>query len=1250
MNPIIITYQKAKEEGLLIYFKDLHKGQILNCLLDFLDSQDLNEVQQKIIINYFPYNNSIEEIKTNSKSDDFKAVINFLKEGTSPNRHGTFKFTKLLLEYDIFLSKKSIDFNKENFNNATSNADIIKHISEIYLSDSNFSSIKINGDVDNKLGALSMDEYFIQLSYISYEDTHNRDSLLKLEKEYSYSKVYKSTINQNDLSQDYISESIIANNKVIISGNPGVGKSTYAKWLCYKWAKDFEISKNDKSLIYIQLRDLDFNKNDCLLDYIKNQYFSNIEIELTSFHKLDNFQLVLDGFDELPFENRIKLSSQINTFNYIVLSRPYGLINHELNYDVSIQIDGFNTNCIEQYLDKVLENQNKTTNLLKLINKNRVLKDYASTPLMLSYIALIYLTSKSIKKDLSSIQSVYDLQEKVFSWILDYALKKGSIKPELLHALSHQMEEFAYLMQINKQFVYSGNFDDKYSKTVEVLSAIGLGNQKRISENTFSWQFSFNTITFQEFLTARYLKEHKLNVEAIVYLVTDTFFWNLCLMLVGMLSGNRYDFNKQAKHSELLIQVLEFLNQFYSKHNHQYYGYAYYMLLAECSNEIVEKVIKEKDLKLMVSFYKNVYFDNFWNTIIYESINKIIYKLPYQIQVRFIYNLNEEISEISKTFNDEIDLEQNYFYLSDLIKIGVNYDETSILKSLIPVLIELKNKTSILSDETLSIENNFDENIEDEQLIKTYHLLTDEENWCRQTLSLYDELEFFSKEKLMPYQNEITTIYKEEYTTVQNLRKIIVKIAPKYSLIQLEEAYNALIKLKNESNIFESEALQKAYFNQTLQFSENLYIALNTKETFFKREEDKVSIYLNFLANDLLDGNNYDYISEYFLGHFIDVIIESITIINNPKLFNLLFDFVKELDAIIFSRLSNEAAFNNYVASVFKHVFKTLDLNVIAKLILILESSPNARFHFYNYRTSLFQVFKLLVEKNKTLLEGEAYNLNNKNYINVIDTLIEIVQLLEKSYDKKYFLEEIEKANLSFLYDLNNGDILKTIATNFIFYEDKYWKLFISFFAKNQWELNIVLPFIANEELFLFKSNHQCLVSVFIKLFENEANFSKKHLSEEGGNALVFTSHILMSLKHFESPDLKHKALKLIEKLLQNKDTLKFCKHEVIDLTPVQYILAYMLFYFYNSKDKEFLIQLDINTLLSKEIGAKTMLMDSLIEFAENKNYGIEIQDIEKFEPILGDSFYQELINLIKQRLINKNSFDSNYFETLIKF
>lgn len=1198
-----------------------------------------NGPNEKTLRNYFNYFFGNSKKKINPREETINSLLQYINYQSQYHFINNQPLNEDYLNHVPFSNQKL-----DNSDDEKCKLNFVSILCNKYLTDSNFNSIKVNGDVDNKLGTLSMDEYYIQLSYISYEDTYNRDSLLKLEKEYSYSKVYKNTFHQNDLSKDYISKNILVNDKVIISGNPGVGKSTYAKNLCYQWAKDSEVSKNIKPLIFVQLRDVNFKKEDALLNYTNSHYFSDIGSKLASLEDLDSFQFILDGFDELPFNKRIKLTSLIKDYKYVVLSRPYGLINHQLNYDISIQIDGFNNNCIEQYLDVILNNEQKKKKLLTLIKKNKVLEDYASTPLMLSYITLIFVTSRSVKKDLTSIKSIYDLQEKVFNWILEYALKKGSINPKLLQNSKYQIEEFAYHLQLNKQFVYASNFDDKYTATVNLLSALGLGSQKKNSDNTNSWQFSFHTITFQEFLTVRYLKSQKLNIEAIIYLVTDPFFWNLCIMLVGMLSKDDSKFNK---HSELLTDVLEFLHQFYSKKKHQYYGYAYYMLLAECDNEIIARVIKKTDLNQLIKFYKKAYFDNFWNTIIIESINKIIYKLPYQIQTEFINQLNNDITEISRSLEREIDVEQNYFYLLDLIKIGINYDEEAILNSLIPVLTSLKNKTAFLSDEALSSKYDNIENYENEKLITEFEALIDEETWARSNLSSFlNVLELFSSKEIKNYKEEITIIYKEEMTSVSVLKNVLFKIASVPTLEIVEEQFNLLMKFKEENDVITDEKIQDFYFNLIIELAENLLIVINSVKSFQGRNKEKIITYLKFLVNDITNTKHYEYINDFYFGHLIDVIIENLTLINSSKLYDLLFNIVNNFNAIIFTRIPNQIIFDNYIMAVFNEVLKTLDLSLIDKLIGILRSSPNARFYFLNYRASLFKVFKLLVKKNMMLLENE--DIKDENYKKFISVLEEITQIPEKNYDKKYFLEEIKLNDLTFVYKIDNGILLKTIATNFIYYENIYWELFNNFFEENHWKISTVLPFVINEELFLFKSNHFKLVSVFINLFENKANYSKDELLEEGGNILVFISHILMCLKQFKDSDLKYKALKLIERVLKNKYILKFCNYKIIDLTSVEYLLSYVLFNFYNPINENFLIKLDINTQLGKETGAKMMLMNRLIEFTKNENYGIEIHEIEKFKPILGDVFYQELKNLIEQRLINKNVFDAQYFESLL--
>ncbi len=1249
MNPIVEAYLIAKEKALLVYLKDLQEGQIRQCLLDFIEVIKNDSEQEKIILSYMRVRNikTIQEVKNSCKPDDFKSIITFFKKGSNPSKPGTIQLAKMLLEFDISTGKAIKEIIKAPKDTSLNRPETLKHLAEIYLKNPNFNSIKINGDVDGKIGVLSMEEYYILLSYISYEDTYNRDSLLKLEKEYGYSKK-SNTISPNELSQDYITENIINNNKVIISGNPGVGKSTYAKWLCYKWAKSVESKEQNRTIIYIQLRDLSFETEDYLIKYINTIYFSNIHFKVITLKDIETYQLILDGFDELTYNNRIKISSQIESLNYIILSRPYGLINHTLNYDIAIQIDGFNSICIELYLDKILKNEKEKHTLLNLINNNRVLQDYANIPLMLSYIALIFLTSKreNIEVELSSIKSIYDLQEKVYSWILTYAIEKESIKKEELIEVKHKIEAFSYFMQINKNFIYTGAFDDSNTNTVEILSTIGLGSQKRTSKDAYHWQFNFNTITFQEFLAARYLSRKRINVEAMVYLVTDSFFWNFCIMLVGMQSHNDVNNNKAHQNSIILVDILAFLYNFYLKQQQPYYGYAYYMLLAECSDEVINKIIKKEDITLMIAFYKQAYFDEFWSAVIYQSINKVISKLPYNLQYNFVEQLSDKIRDVSNLIEQELEVSESYFYLSNLFAIGIRYNEEIILKPLMKVLINVSEKVKLLSEkiELEKYDNIYDS--EDEDLIDTFELLVDKEIQYRNNLiPLLLDLPLFSQTALLPFRKDIITIYKEE-RSFGVLEDLVCELTLVKTLTIINEQYELILNFKQKHNL-QNVTIQDNYYYMVLELVEDLYVVIRARNDFTVKEINLIISYLDFVVKDLIDADNYEHIEDFYLGHLIDVCIMNLTLMDTPQLYNLLFDLVVQFEATIFKRIPNEDKFTNYIIRKIKKNIEELNPKLIRELTIVLKLTPNIRAYFFKYRALIFHLFKVFVQHYKTILIKN--NVQDKTYVDIKNTMVDLMGVINKNYDKKFFLEAIDTNGLEFVYTIDNGSVLKELVTNFIFYEDKYWDLFIAFFNTVNWNVSTVLSFVGNENLFLFKSNHSKLISIFTHLFENENNFKKEALEANGSDILVFSSRILMCLKQFGNKQLKNKALKIMKTVLSNNKLLKLCYYEVTDLTPVNYFAAYILFYFFNPCQETLLIKMKFSNQLEGEPGAKVLLLDYLITFTENKNYGVEIYEIEKFKPILGESFYKELLELINQRLINKNQYTPEYFEMLLK-
>ena len=287
-----------------------------------------------------------------------------------------------------------------------------------YFYSTEFNSIRIHADIDEQFGALSMDEYFIHPSYIPEKDLLKRESIIQNENETSVIKVRKSGQFQHFLPHDYISGSLFENsNRIVITGSPGVGKSTYARWLCYKWAKtEINISA---VLVYINLRNLNFNSKNAITTYIQEEYFKGNQVDENALIRIltqlnQSFFFVLDGFDELEntAQNRLKqhLFRLSPDSKYILLSRPYGLLQtFGLNWQTAFQIDGFNHSNIHNYIDKFLTvnqkaDKNKET-LMEIIQNNTVLYDYAHNPLMLSFIVYIYLKSNTPDENLTKIQS-----------------------------------------------------------------------------------------------------------------------------------------------------------------------------------------------------------------------------------------------------------------------------------------------------------------------------------------------------------------------------------------------------------------------------------------------------------------------------------------------------------------------------------------------------------------------------------------------------------------------------------------------------------------------------------------------------------------------------------------------------------------------------------------------------------------------------------------------------------------------------
>lgn len=1246
-------YQKALFEKYHAIKKDFLEGlldgkltqkNIQDALLIRKDS--LSNGDNKILSNFCELEgfNSIEIVPITK----YKPLINFLTK-ESPKSIRNQETVNLLAFLLDFKPRPYSQFLKEGKHEITeistekqSNL-IVQSFKDKYLNHSDFNSIKINGDVDNSIGLLSMENYYIQLSYISQADIYNRNSLLKSEIDPSYFKIKASRVPLSITahSQDYITEAVLVNDRIVISGNPGVGKSTYAKWLCYYWAN--HCKEESKILIYVKLRDLQFENKDFLFEFIQNEYrnkfLPNIKNLQELLDALGNYQLILDGFDEIDTTNRVVLTQKIKNLNYVVLSRPYGLINHQLNYDVSFQIDGFNAESLTHYLSVVIENNKHTDKskdeLKSLITKNRILHDFSHNPLMLSYIVLIYLTSDTYKTDLSGIESIYDLQAKVFDWSLHYAKQKHKINVTFSYSMRKKIQAFAFELQINKKFTYIYNANDKHFKTITNLYAIGLGSFTKLGKHEYNkWQFSFNTITFQEFLAAQHLENKPFNKEAFTYLITDSFFWNYAVMLVGMLSKN-------SKTSKLLTEVLDFLYTFSKKETASYYRYSYYLLLAECNSNVVSDEVTKRSIADSINYYKKVYFDNFWESVMLDSLVKIVYKLPYKLKNEYINCLLDEMR-----YNSSFEVEKSY-YLSNLMDIGIEYNEEDILFALKELLEFLLKDLNEIEKKTLKIENEkHNEGTKDynnwmERMDEKY----EKENAIRIAITnLYNDFSLFSPDALTKIGDFVLKVYREEATFIRALEYIIAKVKwEEYNLEHFKTYYSSLKNTEIATISTQKQSKQIHVFENALLLAENIFISLNSTDTYYQFDRQLVYDASKYLADNIHAFISLDSINDFYITHFVDLCISNLILLNKPNLYTTISSLVYKYEINILTKIPNKDSFYTFIVSMIEKAVAEKDLQTIEKGLFFIKQTVFRAFDFYRYRAWLLKIFKVLQSQKEQ-------DYNTKATIEVIDhLLIQIANIPFNNFDKKFFINELTKDTSTLIPFIKKDIILRRLANNFMFYEKQYWQSFSLFLKEFNWDIRSVVRLLSNKDLYLFKTNHAHLFTIFIQTFENKENKNEKIYAEFGSDILFIITQMLLIIKKKPNNALKQKLIQQIEEIIKHPKILNYYQYRITDLTAIEQVTAYILFYALNPSKETLFFKENLYQEVSNEVGAKMAIIDYILVYMENPNYGIEIHEVEKLKPILGKAFYNDLIVVIEQRLLNKNQFDSNYFSMLLE-
>lgn len=458
----------------------------------------------------------------------------------------------------------------------------------VYTHDHDFTTIGLIPDRDGTFGRLPMADYFIDLAFMTREETTTKETLLTSETEMNKVKIHRSLHNNTHLGKEYISHydfDKITN--LLIVGSPGVGKTTFVKWLCNYWGE--QPSRLACVPVYINLRWLSFSSSDnAIIRYIIERYMPTAQAAglLDMIRRMHQHVLfILDGYDELSEDNKQALTKALtgitSNCRYILTSRPYGILeNYGLNWTQSFQINGFSEQHINLYIERFVGK--KREDLMDIIRLNPTLTDFAHNPLMLSFMVFIYLADEDGGNMLRQVESRFALNENVIQWSQQY--HKGKQIPEALYSMC---EALAYDLEMKKEFSMVLPKDTPLRFFAEIgLAAITGKDVNHVI-------FNFTSITFQEYFAAKYLSR-RITIAAFNYLVQDSFYWNLAAMLIGHLNG-----------TGALDELIDAFEKEDESRHRNYTFYKYLLMLSECNSGYINSKLDTGRLGILFSRLMN---------------------------------------------------------------------------------------------------------------------------------------------------------------------------------------------------------------------------------------------------------------------------------------------------------------------------------------------------------------------------------------------------------------------------------------------------------------------------------------------------------------------------------------------------------------------------------------------------------------------------------------------------------------------
>jgi len=359
----------------------------------------------------------------------------------------------------------------------------------------------------------------------------------------------------------------IANQKqyLMVLGGPGIGKSTFLKKLGLESLKPESKLQQQHIPVLIELKALKDSNVD-LAAAIANEFaicgFPEAGAFTIDALEQGKLLVLLDGLDEVPKHNFNPVAQQLENLvdryphNRFVASCRIAAYNSTFRSFSDVTIAEFDDEQIQQFIvnwfSSELDQQEKTAEQYwQLLSQpeHKATKELAQTPLLLTFLCLVYDREQTLPKTRSKLYS-RALNILLQEWAAQKRLERDPIyegfhpglEEELLAQIAYdsfaQDQLFFSKAEVTKQIVafLADTLDaPRNLDGGAVLSAIEV--QQGILVERAEGVFSFSHLTLQEYLSALYIVGHDRVQDTVAQHALDHRWREVFLLVAGLLRG-----------------------------------------------------------------------------------------------------------------------------------------------------------------------------------------------------------------------------------------------------------------------------------------------------------------------------------------------------------------------------------------------------------------------------------------------------------------------------------------------------------------------------------------------------------------------------------------------------------------------------------------------------------------------------------------------------------------------------------------